>query len=144
MNIGSKGQSSIEFAVLTAFSMLVFILIITLFNSNLEDINREKFNSRADDIYQIVSSEIRYAYESPANYSRTFSIPSSVDGFLVDLKCEDVSSGQDLIIDISNVQRVYFLENRIDRCTSLGTGDNSIVKICSVPDVCSAILNPNE
>ena len=122
-----KGQSAIEFIVLTAFAMVFFVVFMSVMQSNISKLQIERDNTRMAQVMNILDSEIRYAESSMPIYTRDFELPSLIDGFPVNVSCQN---SRDVVFKYKGSDYVYFLRDDVSDCDALGPGSNTIIRHC--------------
>lgn len=127
-NSSKKAQSAIEFISLVAFAMLFFAIFLTLLQRNLTQNFAEQDDAHVHQVFNIIDSEIKLAQGSPAVYTRSFDIPSDIQGVPFNLSCKN---GADIVIDFKDKQYIYFLDQGVSGgCLHVHSGENSIRKFC--------------
>ena len=77
---GRKGQISVEFMVALVMGMLVVLGLLIIFGNKLHDLNLEKKQNDAQAILLILQEEADFAKGAEDGYTRTFSLPITLDG----------------------------------------------------------------
>ena len=100
-----KGQSSIEYFILTAVLFLVFIIMMKVILSYSEIVNVEKRNLLADDLINKARIEIGLAADVNDGYQREFTLSEKIEGRAYNLTAQD----NQLILVVGNMDYWRFI-----------------------------------
>jgi hypothetical protein len=135
-----KGQFALEFVVLVSFTILVTAIIIVVIQSNYIKSQQIKQEEQVMQVMRILNTEIDLAQSSPSGYTRTFYIPTQIEGVPYKLKSND---DVDVVFDYYGKTYVFFLANGSLKNSDayLSTGYNKIHKSCTYQNsVCTVEL----
>ncbi|MCF7866099.1 hypothetical protein K9L67_00660 [Candidatus Woesearchaeota archaeon] len=122
-----KAQTSIEFAILVAFAMMLLVVLLSVFQENVATIQKDQEWTRAQQVYDIIFTEIYLAQSTYTNYTRTFEIPGNIQGSDITIDC---INDRDIIINYNEKKFVFFLNRTIPGCEdNLNIGIVTIKKI---------------
>ncbi len=96
-----KGQISIEFMVALVMGMLVVLGLLIIFGNKLHDLNLEKKQNDAQAILFILQEEADYAKGAEDEYTRTFSLPLTIDGIPYELNLTEGTSSTEATLAVS-------------------------------------------
>lgn len=80
MNNAKKAQVSFEFMVSMVMGLLVVLALIVLFANKLNEVMQESKDQQIDVVLNILEDEVTFAKGAIAGYSRTFTLPTTVEG----------------------------------------------------------------
>ena len=112
-NLKKKAQTSVEFAALVAFAMLMLIILLAVFQENVDNIQREQDWKKVSEVYNIISTEIILARTTYANYSREFYLPAEIQGTPITIDCPYDS---EINISFNDKKYVFFFNETITGC----------------------------
>jgi len=118
-----RAQTSIEFVVLTGFTLLTFLAFFVVVQSNTLSTTTAFEQNRLRQVQHLVTSEVDLAAQATAGYSRTFQIPDSIDGNNYSIILYD---GQELVLNMAGQEIVTFLDWNVTG--NLSKGNNLITK----------------
>lgn len=84
-----KAQISVEFMLALVMGMLVVLGLLIIFGNKLHELNVEKKQQDAQSILQILEEEADFAKGAENGYTRTFSLPVTIDGEYYSLNLTD-------------------------------------------------------
>lgn len=124
-----KAQASTEFIILVSFTIMVLAVFVVIMQNNLTESEKNRREIRAEQIANIVVSEISLAQQSPGDYQRTFFLPISIQGenYTIELR----NTGQDVYVKYRDVEHVSFLNVQVGNPLALSPGYNTIQKACT-------------
>jgi hypothetical protein len=125
-----KGQSSVEFVILTGFMLLAFLTFYIIIQSKLVEANRETTDITAKQAELMVVNEITIAESVADGYYREFDLPPRVNGMQYDISViPGVGGTPEVVTKYVNKERVYFiLQGYIDKDSTVGIGRNNVSK----------------
>ena len=121
--MGSKAQSAFEFLLIIAFMTLLFVSLFALANAKLADSKDEKTMRTAEDIADLVLSQVELASALSDGYSSQFIIPQTAEGASYSI---EVIDGREIVVIFNEYEHVEFLP--INVTGSVGFGQNTIAK----------------
>jgi len=117
-----KGQSAMEFMILTGFLLFMFAIILGIVSSNTSSLNRKREIILGEDLVTKVQKEINLAARVLDGYSREFKLPQK-------LGSKDYTiaiAGQEVI---ASTDKQDFWRTIPFVVGNLGKGKNKIIKI---------------
>ncbi|MCF7872135.1 hypothetical protein K9L97_03810 [Candidatus Woesearchaeota archaeon] len=126
-----KAQTSVEFVILIGFGMLLLIILLNMFLQNMANVTKQKEESRSQEIFNLIKTEIDLAYSTRANYTRTFKIPTQISGSDIQVRCID---NQDILITINERTHYFLLQNITEGCTQNLKPGSVTIKKEHIPD----------
>ncbi|HYD02843.1 MAG TPA: hypothetical protein VEC16_00940 [Alphaproteobacteria bacterium] len=126
----SKGQSSMEFVILTGFMLIAFLVFYIVIQSKLVEANRDSTDIAAKQVETMIINELKIAESVTDGYYREFILPPKINGMPYNVSIiPGVGGTPEIVIKYSNKERVYFvLQGYIDSSSTVGIGKNSISK----------------
>ena len=109
--------------MLTAFMMLFFIVLSISIQNQTIIVQGERNEELAADVASMVNNEAVLASKVNDGYSRTFTLPVTIDGGDYDMELLD---GVDLVIDFRGESHVFFLDAELHNTTPLHPGINAL------------------
>ena len=124
-----KSQASLEllFLIVIAFMMVLVFTIVTV--NQQKEINSQKEYILLKDLTLKVQSEIFIAANVEDGYSRTFNIPSNLEGYDYNL---NISNGTFIVTETKNnllIMRIPFVNGRINKGDNIIQKDDGEIKI---------------
>jgi hypothetical protein len=121
-----KGQSAIEFVVLTSVMFLFFGITIITIEKTLVDTTRDTQQLTLDELQRAINHEISTAASMPAGYEHTFTLPETIQGiqYSMAVQTEAPPLKDAIIVTVGADQRVFYLPNNF--VGSLQPGTNEI------------------
>jgi hypothetical protein len=123
-----RGQSSFEFVMLASAMLVGVTLTVVVATGMLAQLREDQQQTTLSAIELAVIRELDHAYTAPTGYSRTFVLPSSIDGApYTTFVLEEIPPRSDaLIFTWENTTRLKFLPYNING--TLGPGQNTVNK----------------
>ncbi|MBI1936430.1 hypothetical protein HYS31_08415 [Candidatus Woesearchaeota archaeon] len=115
----NKSQSSVEFAVLASFMLFVVVGFFAIASYKISESKDESNMKVSESIANLVYTEVEIAKSVNDGYTRTFSLPQSVNG--IDYSISLVGN-REVIVDYLGYEYVKFL----NATGSVHKGDNTI------------------
>jgi hypothetical protein len=124
-----RGQSSTEFVLLASFMMLVFIIFFVLIQQKIVRVADEKTAANARQVLDTIVNEIKLAESVTDDYYREFVLPNDINGieYTVDI-IQGPGETVEVVAKYSGKEQVYFLEELVDKDSTVGIGLNTITK----------------
>ena len=134
-----KGQSSVEFAILISFTLLVASVLFAVMQGNILDAQKTRDEVRVQQVMRIIENEIVLARASSigseGNYSRDFFLPMQLYGHNYEIEGDSSGPGgfMDVVIRFKGEEYVYLMPETDDVLApeNLGRGVNTIRKSCT-------------
>lgn len=124
-----KGQTSMEFVILTSFMMLVFIIFFVVIQERLSIIYQERNDAAALQLENVIVNEVKLAESVSDNYYREFILPNNLNGINYTVEIiPGVPGSTEVVIKYGEKERVYFLEAYVQGDSKMGIGLNNISK----------------
>ena len=140
-----KGQFAMEFVILLSFMIFFTAIFLVVIQKSYVQSQVIKKEQQVNEIMRIIYTEVSLAESSPSGYTRTFYIPTSINGADYDVWSTD---GVDVVFDYGGTIYVFFLPNSTldpDHCSApigcqLKPGYNTVQKVCPSYTVCKLNL----
>ena len=126
----TKAQFAIEFISLMAFMFLIFIAFTAVITSKIIEAKENERQGIAEDIATLVKNEIDLAKSATDGYSRTFNLPSKIEGISYTIEIID---NRELVVNYIDKEYVLFLQENI--IGDVNTGANTISRINGVVNI---------
>lgn len=126
----TKAQFAIEFISLMAFMFLIFIAFTAVITSKIIEAKENERQGIAEDIATLVKNEIDLAKSATDGYSRTFNLPSKIEGISYTIEIID---NRELVVNYIDKEYVLFLQENI--IGDVNTGSNTISRINGVVNI---------
>jgi|GEM_PF-1552521 len=121
----TKGQTALEFLVLTGFMMFVFSAFFFTMQER-TDIARKQLNYREMIIVsEVITREVSLANQVRPGYSRTFELPTTIDGEPYTI---DINEKSEILLKTSEFEYVVFLSSNLTATSTISAGKNNISK----------------
>ena len=117
----SKSQSAVEFIVLASFMLLVIMGFFAIVSSKLLEAKDEGNRQIAEDIADFAYREIEIAKSASDGYSRSFEMPSTINGIPYNISIID---NRELVIHYLDNEHVRFLPSNV--AGNIVNGNNQI------------------
>lgn len=117
------GQGITEFILIAGLLILVVTGIIFIVHNSTVSSRNQKVLSQAEDVGNIISSEVLNAYSSVGDYSREFILPETIDEMDYVIKLDNNS---EISIIVNDLEYVVFLDYNVSG--SIKKGKNQIKK----------------
>lgn len=75
-----KAQAANETVMIIAFMTLVLILFLAVASDKLSSIQQDRTKALAEDLADVIETELSIAANAQNGYARTFSLPPDIDG----------------------------------------------------------------
>ncbi len=118
-----KAQSALEFLIIIAFMMLVFVSFFSVASSQFSNVREQKRMGTAEEISRLVVNQVDLAAGLSDGYASTFVIPETVEGNAYSLQVID---GREVVVIFQDYEHVAFLSQNITGNVTFGL--NSITK----------------
>lgn len=119
----TNSQFAIEFIMLIAFMFIVFLGFIAIISSKVLDAKENERQKIAEDIATLVKNEIDLARSVSEGYSRTFTLPYTIEGNSYTISIID---NRELVVNYLDKEYVTFLSEKI--CGDIYIPNNEIDK----------------
>lgn len=119
----AKAQFAIEFVILIAFMLLIFLGFISVITSKILEAKENERQKIAEDIAALAKNEIDLAKSATDGYSRNFGLPGKVEGNSYTIQIID---NRELAVTYIDREHVLFLPEKI--CGDMLIPDNEIDK----------------
>ena len=134
-----KAQSSVEFITLIGFAIAGFAILLMAFEGQMVNTERNIEFTRTEEVFNIIQEEIRFAYNSPYNYKRSFELPPSINNEDYTISFDD---GVEVALTVKGNDYVYFLSHEVGG-EDLVIGTNTVQKFCELGE-CTIYLNVDD
>jgi len=118
-----RGQSSVEFVILFGFVMFLFIVFFILIQQQSINALAGQKSGRVTQLKNMVLSEFDIATKASYGYSRTFTIPATIDGASYSIALLD---NEEIVVDYDGIESVGFLTTPV--IGNISKGHNFITK----------------
>jgi len=119
----TQAQFAIEFFVLMGFMFLIFVGFIAVTTSKILEAKENDRQEIAEDITSLVKNEIQLAKSVSDGYSRTFSLPSRIEGNTYTV---EIIENRELVVKYVDKEFLTFLPD--DICGDILIPNNEIDK----------------
>ena len=119
----TNAQFAIEFIVLIAFMFLIFVGFIAVITTKILESKENERQGIVEDIATLVKNEIGLAKSVTDGYSRTFNLPSRIEGNVYSVEIVD---NRELVVNYVDKEFVSFLPEKI--CGDILIPSNEIDK----------------
>jgi len=120
--------------MLISFALLLGSAFLFVLQQNLASAQKDRDEVKVNQIMNIIENEMTLAEQSPVGYSRTFYLPSSIDGknYLINASI-DGSGKNDVVIIFGQNYYVFLMPNSsiVQYNNPLLPGENNITKKCT-------------
>jgi len=123
MSTSTKAQFAIEFIVLLAFMFLIFVGFIAVITTKILEAKENERQGIVEDIATLVKNEIDLAKSVSDGYSRTFNLPTRIEGNVYSVEIID---NRELVVNYVDKEYVSFLTENI--CGDILIPSNEIDK----------------
>ncbi len=126
----SKSQFALEFIILIAFMLLLFLGSFAVISSRILEAKEEENKQIAEKLANRVFDEINLAKSATDGYSRTFTILKKVKGSDYSIAIKD---DRELVVNYRGNEHIIFLPANVQG--NVDTGTNEINKISGVVSI---------
>lgn len=105
-----KSQSAMEFIILASFMLLVILGFFAVTSSSVLEAREEKNKKIAEDIASIAYREIEIAKSVNDGYTKTFTIPQTVNGIDYSIR---IINDRELIVNYLGFEYIKFLPSNV-------------------------------
>jgi len=119
-----KSQFALEFVVIIAFMLLIFVGFFAVVSTRILDAKEEENKQIAEELANLVFEEIKLANSAVDGYKRLFTIPKKIDGIPYDISIVD---NRELVVNYSGTEHVVFLPGNLIGDVEVGTNEISKV-----------------
>ena len=125
-----KGQTSMEFVILTSFMIVAFLIFYIVIEGKLVEANRGATDDAAKQVETIVVNELKLAESVSDGYYRVFTIPQNINGIEYNISVlSGVGNTPEIVIKYNGNERVYFVQQAyVNSQSTIGKGVNNITK----------------
>ena len=120
------GQSSVEFVLISSLMFMVFLGMFVVIQSSMAGAYRDRLYATMAQMSNLVSTEVRMAYNSPGEYSREFSLPPLLEGHIYTISIPDLT---EVSIRSEDLDYVIFLDYNLSAGSNITIGKNLITKV---------------
>lgn len=106
----AKAQFAIEFVILIAFMLLIFLGFIAVITSKILEAKENERQKIAEDIAALAKNEIDLAKSAADGYSRNFNLPAKVEGNSYTIKLID---NREIAVNYLDKEHVLFLPEKV-------------------------------
>ena len=123
----SKGQMALEFVVLVAFLLFIFLGLFTLMSYRMTEVTIQKQDAEVRAILTSITAEIDIAQKTMDGYQRTFVLPLSAHGQEYSLEIKESAVHKELIITYADNKTVSSpLPDAVESGSTVGKGVNHL------------------
>ena len=128
-----RGQSAIEFLILTGFMLLVFSAFFLVIKDRSAELNKNSALVEVESVAKTLQTEVAIANQVRNGYERTFELPSTINGERYEIFFAkdgmEVSKSEVIITSAGSEYLIYLPVNVTMMGTNyLNTGKNNITK----------------
>ena len=105
-----KAQGAVEFTLIIAFVIFIFILIFGILAEELQFNQKQVGDSIAESVLDLMHDEIIFAKSKEAGFSRYFKLPAIVNGENYTLQMVE----SQLILNVHNKEYVKFIDTDVN------------------------------
>jgi hypothetical protein len=120
------GQSSVEFVLISSLMFMVFLGMFVVIQGSMAGAYRDRLYAMMGQMSNLVSTEVRMAYNSQGDYSREFSLPPLLEGYTYTISIPDLS---EISITAEEIDYVIFLDYNLSVGSNINIGKNLITKV---------------
>jgi len=120
------GQSSVEFVLISSLMFLVFLGMFVVIQSSMAGAYRDRLYAIMEQMSNLVSTEMRMAYNSPGDYAREFSLPPTLEGYIYNI---NITNSSEISIQSEDIDYVIFLDYNLNDGSNISIGKNLITKV---------------
>lgn len=113
-----KAQFALEFVIIVAFMMVVFLGFFSLISSKIFDLKSSQNQQITKDIALIVNNEVKLAETAANGYIRNFIMPGKIERNNYSLRIID---NRELVVNYLDNEYVLFLPDNVRGTITLGT-----------------------
>lgn len=128
-----KGQFAIEFVILIAFMLIVFLGFFAIVNYRLTEAEESEVQQAAENIASLLDNEIKLAKLANEGYERIFKVPKKIDGNDYSVA---IIENRELVVNYLGYEHILFLPENVVGDVSVGFNkinkDNNIVYVSSL------------
>ena len=119
-----KSQGSVEFLILTAVLLAFFLFVFLIFSLKLIDVSKIRNEDMAEDLYNIVNTEVILAKGNLEGYSREFILPETMNGLNYTVEFINVTNATELRVTVEEYEEYFVLAEQVSG--TVIKGNNSV------------------